>query len=284
MHFFYLDEAGCTGADIAPGQQPIFVLGGISVRDEGWVRTTGEYERVITQYFAPDRVPAGFELHSNELLSPNGAGFFDGHGREKRNQLALDLLELIGQRSHHVHYIALSKDALNRTANGTEHDTFNCRVPYLLAFDYMTTVVNEHVKSRLGRSARGIIIIDEKEQFEADVASITRFRRFEVVPAQRLKHVVEFSYSIDSRKHPMIQMSDLVVFCIKKFLEVDQGHGNAWPEAARQFFAQCYDCIHPRLIRTNLIDQAGLHARRINPVIQASAVLPRRAWRTHYRL
>lgn len=183
-----------------------------------------------------------------------------------------------------MHYVALSKEALSRAANGTEHDIFNCRVPYLLAFDYMTTVVNEHVKSRLGRSARGIIIIDEKEQFEADVASITRFRRFEVVPAQRVKHVVEFSYSIDSRKHPMIQMSDLVVFCIKKFLEVDQGHGDAWPEAARQFFAQCYDRIHPRLIRTNLIDQAGLHARRINPVIQAAAVLPRRAWRTHYGL
>lgn len=47
MHFFYLDEAGCTGADIAPGQQPIFVLGGISVRDEGWVRTTGDFERSV---------------------------------------------------------------------------------------------------------------------------------------------------------------------------------------------------------------------------------------------
>ncbi|QCO54730.1 DUF3800 domain-containing protein [Pseudorhodobacter turbinis] len=84
MHFFYLDEADCTGTDIAPGQQPIFVLGGISVRADGWVRTTGEFERVITQYFAPDRVPAGFELHSSELLSPNGEGFFGGHNRTGR--------------------------------------------------------------------------------------------------------------------------------------------------------------------------------------------------------
>ena len=284
MHFFYLDEAGCTGADINPGQQPIFVLGGISVRDEGWVQTTREFEGVITQYFDPDPVPAGFELHTSELLSPNGEGFFEGHERERRNQLALDLLELIAQRSHHIHYVALSKAALHEAAEGTEHDTFDCRVPYLLTFDYMTTVINDHVKSRLGRSARGIIIIDEKEQFEADVASITRFRRFEVVQAQRVKHVVEFSYSIDSRKHPMIQMSDLVVFCLKKFLHVDQIDENALPEPAKQFYGRCYDRIQPRLIRRTLMDQPGLHARRINPVVRAAAVLPRRLWRAHYGL
>jgi hypothetical protein len=284
MHFFYLDEAGCTGTDLEAAQQPIFVLGGISVRDEGWVKTTREFERVITQYFAPEPVPTGFELHSNELLSPNGEGFFEGHNRERRNQLALDMLELISQRSHHAHYVALSKDKLRDAADGTEHATFNCRVPYLLGFDYITTVVNEHVKSRLGRSARGIIIIDEKEQFEADIASITRFRRFEVVPAQRVKHVVEFSYSIDSRKHPMIQMSDLVVFCIKKFLEVDQGHRDEWPAAAKQFFAQCYNLIQPRLIRNKLMDQPGIHARKVNPVVRAAAVLPRRTWKSHYGL
>lgn len=284
MHFFYLDEAGCTGADIAPGQQPIFVLGGISVRDEGWVRTTCKFEDVITQYFDPDPVPAGFELHASELLSPNGEGVIDGHDREGRNQLAHDLLGIIGERSHHVHYVALSKAALKEAADGSEHATFDSRLPYLLGFDYLTTVVNEHVKSRLGRSARGIVIIDEKKQFEADVASITRFRRFEVVQAQRVKHVVEFSYSIDSRKHPMIQMSDLVVFCLKKFLHVDQIDENALPEPAKQFYAQCYDRIHPRLIRTTMMDQAGRHARRINPVVRTAAVFPRRQWKAHYGL
>lgn len=284
MHFFYLDEAGCTGADIAPGQQPIFVLGGISVRDEGWVQTTREFERMISQYFDPNPVPAGLELHASELLSPNGEGVFVGHDRERRNQLALDLLRLIDERSHHLHYVALSKAALNDAADGTEHAKFDCRVPYLLAFDYMTTVVNEYVRARLGQSARGIIIVDEKEQFEADVASITRFRRFEVVQAQRVKHVVEFSYSIDSRKHPMIQMSDLVVFCLKKFLHVDQIDENALPMPAKQFYAQCYDRIHPRLIWNTLMDQAGRHARRINPVVRAAAVLPRRRWRAHYGL
>ncbi len=35
MHFYYLDEAGCTGEDLNNSEQPLFVSGGLSVRDEG---------------------------------------------------------------------------------------------------------------------------------------------------------------------------------------------------------------------------------------------------------
>ena len=38
MHFFYLDETGCTGADLKNHEQPIFVFGGISVSDDKMAR------------------------------------------------------------------------------------------------------------------------------------------------------------------------------------------------------------------------------------------------------
>lgn len=40
MHFFYLDETGCTGPNLKDLDQPIFVIGGISVSDERWRKTT----------------------------------------------------------------------------------------------------------------------------------------------------------------------------------------------------------------------------------------------------
>jgi hypothetical protein len=40
MHFFYLDETGDTGTDLKNAEQPIFVLGGVTVRDKGWRMTT----------------------------------------------------------------------------------------------------------------------------------------------------------------------------------------------------------------------------------------------------
>ena len=47
MHFFYMDETGCTGADLNNPEQPVFVLGGISVRDEGWRATTEQVRHTL---------------------------------------------------------------------------------------------------------------------------------------------------------------------------------------------------------------------------------------------
>jgi hypothetical protein len=41
MHFFYLDETGDTGPDLENTEQPIFVLGGVTVSDNGMAEDDG---------------------------------------------------------------------------------------------------------------------------------------------------------------------------------------------------------------------------------------------------
>lgn len=91
MHFFYLDESGDTGANLADQHQPIFVLGGISVRDEGWSTTQEHLAQIVSDYFGGN-TPDGFELHSKELLCPAGDGPFAGHELQRRCDFALRLL------------------------------------------------------------------------------------------------------------------------------------------------------------------------------------------------
>jgi len=67
MHFFYIDESGCTGEDITCADQPIFVLGGVGLRDEGWNKTQTEWNKILTTYFDGE-LPNHFELHAHELL------------------------------------------------------------------------------------------------------------------------------------------------------------------------------------------------------------------------
>lgn len=282
MHFFYLDETGCNGADLNVDQEPIFVLGGIAVKDQGWVATTEAIRDKVATYFAPDPVPEGFELHAHQLLSPNGDGPFAGHDRDRRNQFSLELLDLLRVRGHQVHYVALDKGLIALEATGAEHQTYNTRVPYLLGFDYMTTVINKHVKDRLGHTARGIIILDEKEIFEDRISTITRFRRFEVAKTRRIKWLVEFSYSIDSQKHPMVQLSDLVIYCAKKFLELDRGYRENWPAAAKAFYARCFSALYDRTPQKTFVTQLGQHADLVNELIPKVMVRPRHAWKAHY--
>lgn len=284
MHFFYLDETGCSGADLNANQEPIFVLGGVSVKDQGWVKTTETVDAAIRSYFAPADVPVGFELHAHELLSPNGDGPFVGHCRTRRNQFAFDLLDIIRQRSHQVHFVAIDKNLLSGHAEGDEHAVFDARIPYLLGFDYMITLINFYVQERLGHTSRGIIILDEKEMFEDVIARITRYRRFEVPKTRRIKRLVEFSYSIDSQKHPMIQLTDLVIYCARKFLELDHGYRDGWPQPAKDFYAQCFGRLYDRVPQRTIVEQVGQHADSVNGLLKQVAVKPRHGWRAHYGL
>lgn len=281
MHFFYLDESGCTGADLLAAQQPIFVLGGLSVKDEGWVETTRQFNGVIGGYFggAP---PDGFELHASELLSPNGEGVFAGHDRLRRNALARAILELIVTRKHGIHYCAINKRKLNDEPVCGRTDLFDAKIPYLLAYNYMVTYIEEYVKKKLGKTARGMVILDEKKEDFDSVGRITHERRFHATNARRLKWLVEFSYPIDSVRHPMVQISDLIIFCVRKFLEVDLGFHDEWPSEAKRFFAECFSIIVGRVEWAKVVEQAGRENRALNDLLEVVRAAPRRNWRATY--
>lgn len=282
MHFYYLDEAGCTGEDLNNAQQPIFVLGGVSVRDEGWNKTQEDFAEILSDYFKGN-IPVGFELHAEELLSPKGDGPFRNHERESRNQLAKDILSLLDTRSHDVHLFAIDKQKLATEICST-NVSYNIKAPYMVAYDYLLTHINWFVKEKLGRSARGMLIIDAKDQFHTSIDAVTRFRRFEDTATHRIKWIVEFSYPVDSKTNPMVQLSDMVVFCAKKFFEIEAGYRNNYPNEAKRFFAECFKIIDARNPRKTLVDRNGRNMEHLNNYLNAVQVKPSRQWKRKYGL
>jgi hypothetical protein len=280
MHFYYLDEAGCTGCDLANQEQPIFVLGGISVRDEGWNKTQEAMEAIIGKFFV-NGIPQNFELHADQLLSPKGDGPFSGHSRDHRNNLAKDILGLLADRNHDVHLYEIDKEKLNSCACCVPMP-YDTRTPYHLAFDYLITYINWFVKTRLGTSARAMLTIDEKEQFHADIERITQARRFEGPAAHRVNRIVEFSYPVDSQKNPMVQLSDLVVFCAKKFLEINNGYCKAYSQDANRFYAECFTLIHDRIRRKIFVDRQGRGMEKINGFLREIQSNPVGQWKRRY--
>ncbi len=282
MHFYYLDEAGCTGSDLANTEQPIFVLGGISVRDEGWNKTQLEYAKIIGDYFN-DSPPIDFELHSEELLSPNGDGPFSEHPRTRRNKLAKDVLGLISDRRHSIHYYAIDKNKLTSTYC-TVSTCYDQKTPYLIAYDYLITQIDWFLKEKLGQSARGMLIIDVKDQFRKGIETITNDRRFNKPSNQRVKWIVEYSYPVDSSKNTMIQFSDLVVFCTKKFLEICAGYRDDYPTEAKQFYAECYSLIHQRIFKKQLVKQEFRGMAGLNDFLLKIQAIPIGNWKALYQV
>ena len=284
MHFFYIDESGDTGKDLSNEEQPIMVLGGVSLSDEKWNNTQIEFEKIISDYFSGN-IPDKFELHSTELLSPEGSGSFKGHPRHERNDLAKRLLNILVQQSHNVHYIAFDKKKVKDIPCNAKL-CFNPSRPYELGFDYLITYINWYVKQKLGRSARGLIILDEKRDQYDNIERILTDRRFKTTKAHRVKWIVEFGYPIDSKKNPMIQLSDLVIYCINKFIEIESGYRRNWDKDAKNFYAQCYSIINDRLAKREL-EQRGEGSKdikRLNEYLSEVRATHRTQWKKHYTL
>lgn len=71
MHFFYLDETGCTGADLSSAEQPIVVIGGLSVTDEGWRKTSLAVNSAFSTFF-DGTVPEGLSFTHRSSLQEAG--------------------------------------------------------------------------------------------------------------------------------------------------------------------------------------------------------------------
>jgi hypothetical protein len=281
MHFFYLDEAGCNGRDLDNPESPIFVMGCLIVSDEKWNSTNERFREIISDYF--DEVPEDFELHAEELFSPEGDGPFNGHSRERRNGLAIEFLDLLKDNSHHTAYFAIDKAALRDRLPPELRikDYLDFSAPYLIAFDYQLSLFEWYTKERLGRSARAMIILDEKDEFEDEIRSIVRYQKYQVPANRRLKWIVEFSYPISSHSNPMVQIADLISYLTKKFLEIENGYRDEYSVEVKNIYRDLYRKIEERLIRRTIVQlDVRVRAESYYDFLNAIKSIPTRFWNT----
>ncbi|MGQ1890440.1 DUF3800 domain-containing protein [Thermophagus sp. OGC60D27] len=279
MHFFYIDETGCDGRSLTNRQEPIFVLGGLILRDEGWNKTHIEFEKIITRYFN-GTIPDHFEFHTQDLFSPNGSGFFEGHTRENRNRLINQILDLVATRKHQYYYFAVDKAKLNayETNQVREREYFDLKTPYLIAYDYLITSYEKYTKEKLGKSARAMVIIDEKDAFIEEIEAVTRFRRFNGAVGKRTKWIVEFSFAVDSEKNTMIQISDLLLFLTRKYLEIENGYKETLNSEIKNIFRDFYRKVNARLIYKKVQEESGRNSSYYNDFIKEISSTPSARW------
>ncbi len=220
-------------------------------------------------------------MHAYQLLCRYGEGPFDGHAIDKRLKLVDDVLTLIKERSHSIHYFAIEKKILSQNTCDYELP-YDYQIPYYCAFDYLMTYINWYMKKRLGSTSRGMFVLDKKREFRDGAEKIIYNRRFEGAKVHRIKRIVEFSYPVDSQKNPMVQISDLVVLCIRRFLEIDKGYKEDLPSNIKNKYAEWYSIIDSRIARKSIIERSGKNAGKLNSFLEKIQCKLRRNWKTVY--
>jgi hypothetical protein len=100
--------------------------------------------------------------------------------------------------------------------------------------------------ARTGRSSTGMVVIDHEPRY-LDVVRVHSRARQLAKGCQQVRKVMEIGYSATSHANPMIQLTDLVAFTMKKWAEREAGHGDDWPTEARAFFKECHDEVWDRV-------------------------------------
>lgn len=246
MHFLYIDEAGNSGANLHDADQPVFVMAGLVVSDEKWHGTKAVIEAKLLT-FLEGVLPPNFELHACQLLSPTGTGPFAGLDREIRNALALDLLNLITERSHSLLLVPIYKSSLEQRPAPPGQFGFNWKHPWEFGFGLMLTMFEDFLRGpETGRTSAGLAIVDHEPQYVEFVRSHTRNRQAST-GWRKVRKVVEIGYSATSHANPLIQLTDLVAFTYKKYLELETPKAAAWPQPAKDFYTQCKQSLWDRV-------------------------------------
>lgn len=251
MHFQYIDEAGSTGADLTCKQQPVFTMASLVVSDEKWKKTERAVHTIVSDYF-DGLIPDNFELHGEQLLSPNGDGPFNGHDRNKRNELALNLLQLISDRGHSIFLTYIYKGKLDISSPPKDDFGFDWKYPWQIAFDIHLTMFEEFLKSkRTGSTSTGLVILDHMDDGFEFLREQSQ-RRQSQRGWREIRKIVEIGYSVSSHANPMIQLSDLVAFTMKKYFETKIPFSAKWPPEAATFYQACKDTIWGKVQFKNL--------------------------------
>jgi len=219
MHLIYFDESGNTGLNLTDENQPVFVLGALSVPSENW-QTIEHALNEARKAVYPDPVPDDFEMHGAELVNPGSASFFRGRPVDERIRLYTSWLEVARQHSLRFFTRAIVKKRYSRWLN----EAFGPGVlvnPHIAAFALLSQVLNQHLAT-LPTQPLGIFISDENKEVIRDIEKSIRALRFDV-GALRLGQIIEKGFFIESHQSLLLQLCDLCTFSVRKREELKLG-------------------------------------------------------------
>ncbi len=82
----------------------------------------------------------------------------------------------------------------------------------------------------------------------------------------------------------MVQLSDLVIFCIRRFLEIEHGYRDTWTQDAKNFYAKCFDKIQARVRRKNIIERNERALLRLKEYLNEVKCVPIGQWKRKYQI
>jgi hypothetical protein len=200
MFLLYVDESGKSGLN--DPNQPLFVLGGVVVKNEDWRAIETAFNRTIEAIVPRAGRSARWELHMADI--ENGKGDFEAMSRKDRRRLCTALIDLIDQFD-----LTLIATVVDKKQMQTKK-AWAKRPPEDWAYEFLVERY-QHLLRR--RQELGIVVGDEQKGAEAlNRASHALWRRSGTSALSKVDRILETVFFLPSHHSLMLQLADGVAY------------------------------------------------------------------------
>lgn len=218
-HLVYIDETGSVGKGAK--KQQVLTLAAVLVHEDNVQALAEAFREVARKHLG--LVPAGFELHGNEIWQ--GTGAWASLPPAACIAVYEDAVAVLDELDINVSHASIHKERLHRRYGGDADDN-----AYLLALQFLLEKIDgKHEGNK-------ILIADEQKEHQLRavkmVADLQEWGGGEV-PGKRLKTVIDSMHFVSSHASPGVQLADLVAYALQRRWNNWDSHPNAQAAIAR---------------------------------------------------
>jgi len=230
MYLLYLDE---SGDPYSWQSQKCYVIGGVAIH-EGQIHGIGaQMDSIQTKYFPGIQIQIAF--HATDVR--HGKGHFHGIPPGIRNQILQDIYALIANATFPNLIVFATAIDITAVRNATQarRDIFEDVCEKFNGF-----LVHQY---RIGRPAKGLLIIDENR--EAEYRELVNDFKRQGTTHGYLGNVVDIPYFARCHQTRMLQLADFVANAIFEYYERNDNtnlniilprfYGKAWDKLSAGF-------------------------------------------------
>lgn len=217
MKLIYIDDSGNTGKKLDDELQPLFLLGGFIVDENGWKSVDKAIESVKRKYDICD-----LEIHAIDVINGKKETPYKEWDYQKKLEFFSDMLSIIKEFDLKVVFFSVKKQNFKgyfQVKYGKDFEQqFNIS-PYLLAFSYILQISDSYL---IDCKSNGMLILDEQDEWKKPANKTFNILRTIVdEPEVKIEKLLDRSFFVDSSESNMIQLADIVSYNLKRYLECD---------------------------------------------------------------
>ncbi len=212
MKILYADESGNTGTDFDNKQQPIFVLGGVLVKDTCWHEINwllDDRKTNIDPYFEKN------EVHTNEIFNSKKKSYFGKNDWHKNLKILEKLVDLVSSLPLEFQYVAIDKKIYKKELKEKYGELVKID-PYLYSFSKLYSSTCKNMKKE---NTNSIIFLDKLIKFDKELLDF-----FPVIHKKYADNIIEYPLFLDSDSTNYIQIADILSFYVNKYYSIKNGY------------------------------------------------------------